>query len=48
MQQIPMSANISAPAYKDNSFEYGSVTMAAVRPTPELPLPVVYTARGAK
>ncbi len=27
---------------------YGSRTTAAVRPTPELPFPVVYTPRGAK
>ena len=48
MQQIPMSASTKAPAYKDSYFENGSLTIAAVNPTPELPFPVVYTARGAK
>lgn len=41
-----MSASTKAPAYKDNYFVTGSATIAAVKPTPELPLPVVYTARG--
>jgi hypothetical protein len=41
MQQIPMSASTSAPAYSDSSFVYGSITIAAVSPTPELPFPVV-------
>jgi len=41
IQHIPISANTRAPAYKDSSLVDGSVTMAAVNPTPELPLPVV-------
>lgn len=48
MQHIPISAKTNAPAYNDNYLECGSTTIAAVRPTPELPLPVVYTALGAK
>jgi len=36
-----MSANTKAPAYKEISFVIGSHTIAAVRPTPELPFPVV-------
>ncbi len=46
MQQIPMSASTKAPAYSESSFVAGSETIAAVNPTPELPLPVVYTALG--
>lgn len=41
MQQIPISANTKAPASNDNYLVVGSLTIAAVRPTPELPLPVV-------
>ena len=41
IQHIPISANTNAPAYNDIYFEFGSVTIAAVKPTPELPLPVV-------
>lgn len=41
MQQIPMSAKTRAPASKESSFVIGSVTIAAVKPTPELPFPVV-------
>jgi len=41
MQQIPMSAKTSAPAYKESYLVIGSVTIAAVKPTPELPFPVV-------
>jgi hypothetical protein len=36
-----MSANTKAPAYKESYFVEGSITIAAVRPTPELPLPDV-------
>lgn len=48
MQHTPISARTKAPAYKANYCVYGSRTTAAVRPTPELPFPVVYTPRGAK
>jgi hypothetical protein len=47
MQQIPQSASTSAPPSSDVSPVTGSRTTAAVSPTPELPLPVVYTPRGA-
>jgi hypothetical protein len=43
-----MSANTNAPASNEIYFVAGSVTIAAVKPTPELPFPVVYTALGAK
>lgn len=41
IQQIPMSARTNAPASKESYFDIGSQTIAAVKPTPELPLPVV-------
>jgi hypothetical protein len=41
MQQTPISANTKAPAYKANYLVFGSMTMAAVNPTPEDPFPVV-------
>jgi hypothetical protein len=41
MQQTPISAKTKAPAYNASSLVVGSVTIAAVKPTPELPLPVV-------
>ena len=37
----------SAPPSSTNSEVFGSLITAAVRPTPEEPLPVVYTPRGA-
>ncbi len=46
MQHTPISAKTKAPASKESSLLIGSATTAAVSPTPELPLPVVYTARG--
>ena len=46
IQHTPMSASTKAPASSESYLVLGSVTIAAVRPTPELPLPVVYTARG--
>ena len=48
MQQIPISARTRAPASNDNYLVLGSVMIAAVKTTPELPLPVVYTALGAR
>ena len=41
IQQIPVSANTKAPPSRTTSFETGSLRTAAVRPTPEDPLPVV-------
>ena len=41
MQHTPMSASTKAPASNESYLVLGSVTIAAVRPTPELPLPVV-------
>jgi len=41
IQHIPISANTNAPAYKDIYLVDGSMTIAAVKPTPELPFPVV-------
>jgi hypothetical protein len=41
IQQTPMSAITSAPPSKAISPVWGSLRIAAVRPTPELPLPVV-------
>ena len=41
IQHIPISASTNAPASKESYFVKGSQTMAAVKPTPELPLPVV-------
>jgi hypothetical protein len=46
MQQMPLSAITSAPPSSTISLVVGSFITAAVRPTPEEPLPVVYTARG--
>lgn len=43
-----MSARTNAPASRKIYFVFGSLTIAAVRPTPDDPLPVVYTALGAK
>lgn len=48
MQHTPISASTNAPAYKANYCVNGSLTTAAVRPTPELPFPVVYIPLGAK
>jgi hypothetical protein len=47
MQQTPISANTRAPASKYNYLDIGSTVIAAVKPTPELPFPEVYTPRGA-
>ena len=41
MQHTPISAKTSAPAYKNTYLVFGSTVIAAVRPTPELPLPDV-------
>lgn len=41
IQQTPISPRTNAPASKESSFVKGSLTIAAVKPTPELPLPVV-------
>jgi hypothetical protein len=38
---MPMSANTNAPASREISRVTGCVTIAAVKPTPELPFPVV-------
>mmetsp|Transcript_6381 Transcript_6381/g.13925 ORF Transcript_6381/g.13925 Transcript_6381/m.13925 type:complete len:253 (-) Transcript_6381:1012-1770(-) len=48
MQQMPMSASTSAPPSRTKSPVTVSRTTAAVRPTPDEPLPVVYTERGAR
>jgi len=48
IQQIPVSAKTKAPPSRTTSFETGSLRTAAVKPTPEEPLPVVYTPLGAK
>lgn len=47
MQTIPLSANTIAPASKCLSPVSRSFLTAAVRPTPDDPLPVVLRARGA-
>mmetsp|Transcript_42322 Transcript_42322/g.122392 ORF Transcript_42322/g.122392 Transcript_42322/m.122392 type:complete len:210 (+) Transcript_42322:1447-2076(+) len=47
MQMTPRSARTIAPASRVNSREPPSRVMAAVRPTPLEPRPVVLTARGA-
>ena len=47
IQQIPLSANTSAPPSKIISSVTGSLKTAAVKPTPDEPLPVVYTDLGA-
>mmetsp|Transcript_29867 Transcript_29867/g.86777 ORF Transcript_29867/g.86777 Transcript_29867/m.86777 type:complete len:230 (-) Transcript_29867:846-1535(-) len=47
MQMTPLSARTIAPASRVNSLEAASRTMAAVRPTPLEPRPVVLMARGA-
>lgn len=41
-----MSAKTKAPAYNAIYLVFSSLTIAAVKPTPELPLPVVYIALG--
>lgn len=41
MQQIPVSANTKAPPSNTSSFVTGSFWTAAVKPTPDDPLPVV-------
>ena len=41
MQQMPMSASTTAPASSISSLVTGSLMIAAVSPTPLLPLPVV-------
>ena len=38
---MPMSAKTKAPASNESYLVAGSVTIAAVKPTPELPFPVV-------
>ena len=48
IQQIPMSERTRAPPSSDTSFVIGSFMTDAVRPTPDEPLPVVYTALGVK
>ena len=47
MHTIPLSANTIAPAARYRSPESLSNTTAAVRPTPEVPRPVVLIASGA-
>lgn len=46
--QIPLSANIRAPASMVNSPDSSSLTTAAVRPAADEAFPEVYTARGKK
>lgn len=46
IQHTPISANTNAPPSNYNSLVTGSLVTEAVRPTPLLPLPVVYTALG--
>jgi len=46
IQHTPISAKTRAPPSKHNSFVTGSLITAAVKPTPEEPLPVVYTPLG--
>ena len=46
IQHTPISANTKAPPSKHISLEIGSLITAAVSPTPEDPLPVVYTPLG--
>jgi hypothetical protein len=48
MQQMPLSASISAPASIANSLLSGSLTTDAVRPAAVDALPLAYTARGRK
>ena len=47
IQQIPISAKTNAPASRLTYLVAGSILMQAVRPTSELPLPLVYTPLGA-
>ena len=47
MQQMPLSASTSAPPSRTISPVTVSRCTEAVKPTPELPRPVVYTPRGA-
>ena len=47
MRHTPRSASTSAPPSSVHSPVMGSLCTAAVRPTADAPLPVVYTARGA-
>lgn len=47
IQQTPLSAKTKAPASKLTSPDLPSFKTEAVRPTPELPFPVVYTLLGA-
>ena len=47
IQTIPLSARTIAPAARYLSPESLSKITAAVRPTPEVPLPVVLIAKGA-
>lgn len=47
MQHTPISARTNAPAYRNTYLVCGSMVIAAVKPTPELPFPVVYTPLGA-
>mmetsp|Transcript_10011 Transcript_10011/g.21116 ORF Transcript_10011/g.21116 Transcript_10011/m.21116 type:complete len:296 (+) Transcript_10011:629-1516(+) len=47
MAQIPLSANTNAPPSNANSPVVTSLVIAAVKPTPLDPFPVVYTPRGA-
>ena len=47
MQQIPLSAITNAPPDKNISHVCGSIMTEAVKPTPELPFPVVYIPLGA-
>lgn len=44
IRQIPLSARTRAPPSRVHSLVTGSLWTAAVRPTAEAPLPVVYTA----
>lgn len=46
MQQTPISAKTRAPPSKQSSFVTGSLNTAAVNPTPDEPLPVVYIPLG--
>ena len=48
MQHTPISAKTKAPPSKTKSLVTGSLTTAAVKPTPDDPLPVVYTPLGER
>ena len=48
MQQMPLSASMSAPASMPYSPVSGSLATDAVKPAAVEPLPAVYTARGRK